>query len=150
VDAAADPFEPIPGYAPLLRIRKRADGACGFLSPQGLCRIHEEMGADRKPIACRVFPFSFHPAEGDTVVTTSFACPTVIANEGAPLRSQTRDLQALNVAWMREHPDRPVAVELVVGFTLPRASLTALRGFLTNIIDRPGADGRPDTRGNLR
>ena len=97
-------FEPIPGYAPLLRIRKRPDGACGFLSAEGLCRIHKEMGADRKPIACQLFPFSFHPAEGDTVVTTSFACPTVIANEGAPLTSQARELRVLHAAWMREHP----------------------------------------------
>src|SRR6266446_5316914 len=47
--ARADPFEAIPGHAPLLRIRKRAGGACGFLSPEGRCRIHEELGADRKP-----------------------------------------------------------------------------------------------------
>ena len=53
-----DPFELIPGHAPLLRIRKRPDGACGFLSPEGLCRIHERLGADRKPLACRLFPLS--------------------------------------------------------------------------------------------
>ena len=40
-----DPFEPVPEHASLLKIRQRADGACGFLSPAGLCRIHEELSA---------------------------------------------------------------------------------------------------------
>ena len=80
---ADDPFEAIDGHPALLQIRKRDDGACGFLSPAGLCRIHEELGVDRKPLACRVFPFRFHPVDGppaDVVVTTSFACPTVVAD----------------------------------------------------------------------
>ena len=107
VGAAHDPFEPIPGYEPLLRVRKRPDGACGFLSPSGLCRIHETMGIERKPIACQLFPFSFHPAEGGVVVTASFACPAIIANEGEPIRSQTRELRVLHAAWSREHPEPP-------------------------------------------
>ena len=49
--AKADPFEDIPKHAGLLRIRKRADGACGFLTAEGRCRIHEVLGADRKPSA---------------------------------------------------------------------------------------------------
>jgi Fe-S-cluster containining protein len=145
-----DAFEPIPGYEPLLRIRKKADGACVFLLDDGSCRIHKEIGFDRKPIACRLFPFSFHPAEGDTVVTTSFACPTVIANEGDPVRSQTRELVVLHAAWTHELPEPPARVEFVGGHALPRPALTALRGFLTKIIDRPGPDGYPDLRGNLR
>ena len=32
-EGAVDPFEPIGGHAGHFRIRKRADGACGFLSP---------------------------------------------------------------------------------------------------------------------
>src|SRR5438093_8310439 len=88
--SAADPFEPIPGHAPLLRIRKRRDGACGFLTSEGRCRIHEALGADRKPLSCGLFPFRFHPVDSGghaTIVTTSFACPTVIADEGTTLAS---------------------------------------------------------------
>ncbi|HLJ56873.1 MAG TPA: YkgJ family cysteine cluster protein, partial [Chthonomonadaceae bacterium] len=62
-------FEPIPGHGGLLRIRKRPGddgGACVFLTPESRCRIHEEMGERSKPLACRVFPFSFHPA-GDEI-----------------------------------------------------------------------------------
>src|SRR4029077_7979202 len=94
-----DPFELIPGHAPLLRIRKRPDGACGFLSPEGLCRIHESLGADRKPLTCRLFPFLFPSTYVREGATVSFACPTVIANEGAALPSQARELRALHAAW---------------------------------------------------
>jgi len=145
-----DAFEPIPGYEPLLRIRKRPDGACVFLMDDGLCRIHKEMGLDRKPIACQLFPFSFHPAEGGVVVTASFACPAIIANEGEPVRSQTRELRVLHAAWAHEHPEPPGRVQFVAGHTLPPKVLVALRGFLVTILDRPGPDGRPDLRENLR
>jgi Fe-S-cluster containining protein len=145
-----DEFEPIPGYEPLLRIRKRADGACVFLMEDNLCRIHKEMGFDRKPIACRLFPFSFHPADGDVVVTTSFACPAVVANEGEPIKSQIRELRVLHAEWAREHPEPPRPVEFVTGHALPRKALTSLRAILPKLIDRPGPDGHPDLRENLR
>ena len=79
--SSRDPFEPIPG-TPLQRIRKRADGACGFLSDDNRCRIHEELGAARKPLTCRLFPYAFHTAADGVVVTASFGCPTIVANEG--------------------------------------------------------------------
>lgn len=148
--SAAAPFEPIPGHAPLLRIRKRRDGACGFLSPEGLCRIHEVLGADRKPLSCRLFPFRFRQAGEDTVVTVSFACPTVIANEGATLSSQKPELQTLHVAWRREFPETAATIELVRGHRLTRAALAQLRALLGQMLDRPGPDGRPDLRANLR
>ena len=145
-----DPFEPIPDHAPLLRIRKRADGACGFLSAEGLCRIHENLGAERKPLACQMFPFRFHPVDDGPVVTTSFACPAIIANEGAPLRSQARELRVLHAAWMHEFPEPTAHVELVAGHALPPKVVAALRDILCRIVDRPGPDGRPDLRDSLR
>src|SRR2546428_6546326 len=72
--ADEDPFEPIPGHPSYHRIRKRADGACGFLSPANRCRIHEEMGGASKPLTCRLFPFRFHPGETATLVTASLCC----------------------------------------------------------------------------
>ena len=147
---ARDPFEPVPGHAPLLRIRKRADGACGFLSPEGLCRIHEAIGGDRKPLACRLFPFRFHFTDNDEVVTTSFACPTVIANEGAALPTHVRELRVLQGAWRRAWPEPAARIELVRGHALSSAVLAGLRGFLALLIDRPGPNGPPDLRVNLR
>src|SRR5207245_1722490 len=123
--ADADPFEPLPGgYA---RIRKRADGACGFLSPDNRCRIHEELGAERKPLTCRLFPFRFHPAEGAPVMTASFSCPTVVRSAGAALSAQGREIATLRRAWERDYPERELKVELVAGCTLPPESLVTLR-----------------------
>jgi Fe-S-cluster containining protein len=145
-----DVFEPIAEHAPLLRIRKRSDGACGFLSPQGRCRIHEEMGADRKPISCRLFPFRFHPANNDVVVSVSFACPTVIASRGATLASQKRDLQALQADWAREFPEAAATIELTSGHIVPRAALPTLRKTLGELLDRRSANEQPDLQANLR
>jgi hypothetical protein len=144
-----DVFEPIADLAPLLRIRKRSDGACGFLTPEGRCRIHEELGADRKPLSCRLFPVRFHPANGDVIVSASFACPTVIANEGATLASQKRELQALQTAWQRDFPEAAATVQLTDDHTMPRPAIPVLRKVLCEILDRRSPDGGLDLRVNL-
>ena len=146
--AEGDPFEPIPGHAPHHRIRKRSDGACGFLSPENRCRIHEEMGADSKPLTCRLFPFRFHPGEGGTLVTASFCCPTIVRNEGAPLAGQSRDLAVLRKAWSREHDEPLGRVDFVPGAAMTGAMLDTLRSVLRRILDRRGEGGLPDLAGN--
>src|SRR6185436_10731967 len=94
-----DPFEPVAhGH---FRIRRRADGACGFLSAGDRCRIHEELGGEAKPLACRVFPFRFPPAAGRPFVAASASCPTIVRNEGEPLTAQVRALAALRAEWTR-------------------------------------------------
>ncbi|HXD72152.1 MAG TPA: YkgJ family cysteine cluster protein [Vicinamibacterales bacterium] len=145
-----DPFEPVPGRASLLQIRHRADGGCGFLSDSGLCRIHEELGFDRKPLACRVFPLRFHPIEGDVVVTTSFACPTIIANDGDLLPAQSREIGRLYVAWKEAQPESPRRVELVAGHALAPAMVQTLRSTLSRILDIPGPDGSFDVALSVR
>lgn len=148
--ADGEPFEEIPEHASLLKIRQRPDGACGFLSPAGLCRIHEELGYDRKPIACRVFPFRFHPVEQDVVVTTSFSCPTVVANDGEPMTSQQRDIHKLYIAWKDQQPESANAVSFVAGRALPAPLLPTLRGVLVRILDTPAPDGSFDLGVSLR
>jgi len=145
--ADTDPFDPLPGgYA---RIRKRADGACGFLSPENRCRLHEELGAERKPLTCRLFPFRFHPAEGSPVLTASFCCPTVVRNAGARLDAQPREIATLRKAWSREYPERDLAVELIKGRPLGGEALATLRQVLREMLDRPGPSGRPDLPANV-
>ena len=144
--ADEDPFEPIPGHPSYHRIRKRADGACGFLSPANRCRIHEEMGGASKPLTCRLFPFRFHPGETATLVTASFCCPTVVRNDGATLGSQERDLAPLAKAWLREHPEAAGRTELVAGVPMSATTLEGLRSALRRILDRSGPGGEPDLR----
>ena len=146
----AEPFVPIAGQPGQMRIRKRADGACGFLSPEGRCRLHEELGAERKPLSCRLFPFRLHPADGPTLLTASFSCPTVAANLGKPLTEQVDELVRLRKAWFHENAEpAPPALAYVSGRSLSGASLGTLRKALREMLDRPGKDGRPDLRANL-
>jgi Fe-S-cluster containining protein len=130
----AEPFEAALGLPGRFRIRKREDGACGFLSPENRCRIHEELGGARKPLSCRLFPFRVQPAAGgEAVVTASFCCPTIGRNEGAPIVE--RDLKPLAREWLREAraPARP---ELVHGRPIDPAVAAAVRTAFRALLDR--------------
>jgi Fe-S-cluster containining protein len=144
-----DPFEPIGGHAGHFRIRKRADGACGFLSADNRCRIHERLGGGRKPLTCRLFPFRFHPVEGKAALSASFCCPTVVANEGEPVATQLRALGGLYTEWTRAFPEEKSTLELVAGRPVSVATAAVLRDVLRQMLDRAGPDGRADLRANV-
>ncbi|MFI5007965.1 MAG: YkgJ family cysteine cluster protein [Solirubrobacterales bacterium] len=127
--ATRDPFEPI--SSGLHRIRKRADGACGFLSLENRCRIHEELGGDRKPLTCRLYPFQFHETVAGPVMTASFACPTIVANEGAPVRA---GLQAL-LSLRGKPPGPPVALRFSDGRPIAPRTLATLRAVFRKMLD---------------
>ena len=140
--ADIDPFEPVAhGH---YRIRKRADGACGFLSADNLCRIHEELGGEAKPLACRVFPFRFHPVEGRPLVTTSASCPTIVKNEGAPLAQQAKEIAALRSEWARAFPEAARPILLVRGRPIEAETVTAIKVTLRRMLDPPVAGGPVD------
>jgi len=146
-----DPFEPIDRLPGFSRLRKRADGACGFLSPSNRCRIHEELGAARKPLTCQVFPYSFHPTPSAVIVSTSFGCPTIAANEGAPLGTGAAlaDITALRDAWFSTYRPPATATTLVDGRAIDRRSIHVLRTNLLQILNRADDGGR-DLRTNVR
>src|SRR4051794_21060190 len=64
----------------------RPNGACVFLNESnGRCLIHEQFGADPKPLGCRLFPFQISPTfPGAATVTARYECPTVRKNHGEP------------------------------------------------------------------
>ena len=135
-----DPFEPVAhGH---YRIRMRADGACGFLSDDNRCRIHEELGGEAKPLACRVFPFRFHPVEGRPLVTTSASCPTIVKNEGALLAEQAKEIAALRSEWARAFPETGGPLLFTRGRPLEAETLVAIKAALRRMLDPP-ADGGP-------
>lgn len=78
------------------RLAHQPDGSCVFLDERGLCRIHAKFGEPAKPLACRIYPYAFHPAGKQIAVGLRFSCPSVVANAGAPVDSQHRDLQELS------------------------------------------------------
>lgn len=71
------------------------DGACVFLDGKGLCRIHARFGEPAKPLACRVYPYTFHPGGKRVLVSLRFSCPSVVSNRGAALKSQQNELREL-------------------------------------------------------
>ncbi|MEX1232322.1 MAG: YkgJ family cysteine cluster protein [Planctomycetaceae bacterium] len=71
------------------------DGACVFLDDKGLCRIHAKFGEPAKPLACRLYPYAFHPAGKTVVVSLRYSCPSVVANKGRSLDAQKDELRRL-------------------------------------------------------
>jgi Fe-S-cluster containining protein len=143
-----DPFEAMPDLPGLHRIRRRDDGGCGFLSPDNRCRIHEELGADRKPLTCRMFPYTFRPAPDAIVVTASFGCPTIVANEGRPIASGagTAAIESLRVEWFGTRPATAMPRELIAGRPIESRSVRVLRENLLAIWKTDAADIRINVR----
>lgn len=144
-----DPLEPVSGQPGALRLRRRADGACGFLLADGACRIHAERGADRKPIACRIFPFRLHPTEAAPLLTASFSCPTVVANTGSPVGEGLDQLSALGKLWRRAFPEEAKPLRFTADKPLAGATAGEMRVVLRRLLDRVGEGGRPDLRSNV-
>jgi hypothetical protein len=67
-----------------------AGGQCAALAGDERCLVHAEHGGDAKPLACRLFPFTFVATPTEVRVSLSFACPAVIDGEG-PLVGEQRD-----------------------------------------------------------
>jgi Fe-S-cluster containining protein len=144
-----DPFETVPGHEGVFRIRKREDGACGFLSTENRCRIHEELGGDRKPLTCRLFPFDLHAVGREVVLTTSFSCPTVAAGSGATLESQATSLNALQREWSRRSAEREVPLLFSEDKAIDASTAAEFRSILRKILERRNADGVRDLRENV-
>ncbi len=77
------------------RLAHQADGACAFLDEKGLCRIHAKFGEPAKPLACRIYPYAFHPSGNSISISLRYSCPSVVANKGTTLREQSGDLNEL-------------------------------------------------------
>lgn len=82
------------------------DGACAFLDEKGLCRIHAKFGEAAKPLACRIYPYAFHPAGKRITVSLRFSCPSVVANRGRPVALARDELNQMARLVVPEHADR--------------------------------------------
>lgn len=92
------------------RLAHREDGSCVFLNEDGLCRIHAKFGEPAKPLACRVYPYAFHPSGSRIAVSLRFSCPSVVANKGKALsqnRDELKEIQRLVVPDGTEKIDPP-------------------------------------------
>ena len=69
------------------RLSRHDDGACTYLGDDGRCLIHRHFGAEAKPLACRLYPFSFHQVGQGYAVDCSFSCRALSRGEGKPLKN---------------------------------------------------------------
>lgn len=95
-----------PPWKKRYRLAHQPDGGCVFLDDRGLCRIHAKFGEAAKPLACRVYPYAFHPKGKSFVVSLRYSCPSVVANQGSPVTSQTSDLRRLAEAVVPQTGER--------------------------------------------
>jgi len=77
------------------RLSHQPDGACVFLDERGLCRMHARYGEESKPLACRLYPYTFHPDENSLRIGLRFSCPSVVSNRGTPVLAQKSKLLRL-------------------------------------------------------
>jgi len=77
------------------RLNHAADGGCVFLDEYGLCRIHAKHGEAAKPLACRVYPYAFHPAGKSVAVSLRYSCPSVVANLGPTAKEAEKEIRRL-------------------------------------------------------
>lgn len=80
---------------PRYRLAHQADGACVFLDEQGLCRIHARFEEAAKPLACRIYPYAFHPKGRQVAVGLRFSCPSVVKNLGTPVQDQDASIRRI-------------------------------------------------------
>ena len=69
-------------------LNKTPAGACVFLDKNNRCKIHSRFGEPKKPLACRVFPFSARAVTRGWQVSLRFDCPSIVKSEGGPLDHQ--------------------------------------------------------------
>ncbi|MDX1947202.1 MAG: YkgJ family cysteine cluster protein [Pirellulaceae bacterium] len=70
------------------RLAQHPDGRCVFLLPDGMCRIHRELGFGAKPLVCRMFPLQIVPRDSLALLTIRRACPSAAADRGQTVAEQ--------------------------------------------------------------
>lgn len=134
------------------RIDLDACGACRFLAPDNLCRMHAALGFEKKPLTCKQFPMVFGSAPGVRYVGVLFSCPAVCRNEGKPLarqKSLARDLLAERVRFFGD-PDTAPERLFDAGRSIPVQTLRVLEEALVGVIGVEDASPPLLVQGMLR
>jgi len=120
-------------------LARKEDGRCVFLDDENLCRLHKRFGEKAKPLACRVFPFTFSLKGGELAAGVRFACPAVAANVGRPLDSYRKNLLDLaREVRQQTHALQPEEVEAWEG--LSEEGVVRLVEFLADGVSREELD----------
>ncbi|MBX9585057.1 MAG: YkgJ family cysteine cluster protein [Gemmataceae bacterium] len=117
-------------------LNHRPDGACVFLGPDNLCRIHAKFGSAGKPLACRVYPFLLVPAGDHWRVGLRFACPMAAEDKGRPLADHLPEVREYAAALEADSPgvaDAP-PVPLEPGRSVPWADLARMAAAVSGML----------------
>jgi lysine-N-methylase len=94
------------------RLAQRDDGSCVFLTTEGRCRIHAELGEEAKPLICRSFPRQVIALPGRAVVTVRRACPSAAKDLGRPVEEHLPAVQKLaEAAGILGEPQAPPPIK---------------------------------------
>jgi len=79
-----------------IRVCQSMNGACMFLDPDGLCRVHRRLGTEAKPHVCRLFPYRFVLGPDGIHVGLQMECREMLeASRGQRVRNQEPALREL-------------------------------------------------------
>jgi lysine-N-methylase len=127
------------------RLNHTADGSCVFLNEKGLCRIHAKHGEAAKPLACRVYPYAFHPAGKSVAVSLRYSCPSVVANLGPTAKEAEKEIRRLAKDVVPERRRDIPPPEVASGQRLDWADFRRL----VDALDESFADPQPGFLRNL-
>jgi lysine-N-methylase len=127
------------------RLNHTADGSCVFLDKQGLCQIHAKYGEAAKPLACRVYPYAFHPAGKSVAVSLRYSCPSVVVNRGATTKEAEREIKRLAKAVVPERRSETPPPAVSPGNQVDWADFRRL----VDALEESFADPRPGFLRNL-
>jgi len=77
---------------------------CVFLGDDGKCRIHTAFGAEAKPLACQVYPFTLQRQGATLRAVLRFDCPSAAASRGSSLDAHSHQLARLAEAFDTHAP----------------------------------------------
>lgn len=106
---------PLSRWTQRWRLNHTSDGSCVFLDEHGLCRIHAKHGEAAKPLACRVYPYAFHPAGKSVSVSLRYSCPSVVSNAGATAQESEKDIRRIASAVVPARPRETPAPDVSPG-----------------------------------
>jgi lysine-N-methylase len=123
----------LPPYVPMAGgyvLNKTPDGRCVFLEDDNRCRIHARYGEAEKPLACRIFPFSVRPVEGQWQASLRFDCPSVVHSHGKPLAQYRPWLSDLVTSLDHNPSSEAEAADLAKGLRATGQEVDAVVGRL--------------------
>jgi len=122
-----------------ISVCRSRNGACVFLGPDGLCRVHGKLGPSAKPHICRLFPFKFIMGPDGIHVGLQMECRRLLdTTRGQPLIEQEEQLREL-AGLLPKIPKVRMFVSVDGRLTIPYDEYTRIEDSIVAAVE--SADG---------